>query len=284
MRYLLILVVTFCTNIAYATSIKHTAPLQANDVQKDYFILLLKKVCEQIKQHGSPCELEPVSLPMLQQRQLTSLNKGLLDIVWTVTTKEREKEYLAVKIPLMKGLIGARIAVLNNQHQNLFNNPNMFPKIKQLRLAQGHDWPDVSILRENGYHVVETSWYKLMYRDIAKNLYDYSLRGVFEIYSEYSHFKQDNLTIDNSYLFYYPSAIYFFVKRDNQNLAAKVYTALLAMISSGDFDKLLYQYPAHKTALEKAALNERKVIRLKNSLLPSSAPLNNKSLWFQFNK
>lgn len=42
---------------------------------------------------------------MLQNRQLISLNKGILDVVWTVTTIERETNYRPIKVPLMKGLI-----------------------------------------------------------------------------------------------------------------------------------------------------------------------------------
>lgn len=247
------------------TSIKYNAPIQQNDVQKDYFVLLLKEVCKTIETLTSPCALTPVDLPMLQQRQLHSLDNGLLDVVWTVTTKARESQFLAIPIPLMDGLIGYRIAVLNKRHQHLFTEHSDLDKIKRLRLAQGHDWPDASILRQNGFNVIETSWYDTLYKDTAAGIFDFTLRGVLEVYSEFDKFQQDNVIIDENLLFKYPSHIYFFVKKDNVVLAENITKALIHLKQTGKFDVFLTEYESHKLALKKANLQNRQVITLQNN-------------------
>lgn len=266
----------FANHTNAKTTIQYNAPLEKNDTQKDYFIVLLKEVCKTLQQLNSSCELVPIDLPMLQHRQLKSLDKGLIDIVWTVTTKERESNYLPIKIPLMNGLIGYRIAVVNKNHADLFTTNYKLNLIKGLRVAQGHDWPDTAILRDNGFNVIETSSYETLYKDTSAGLFDYTLRGVLEVYSEFEKFNQSNVFIDKNLLFKYPSAIYFFVNKDNYILAKKISKALLHLKNTGKFDTLLTEFKNHKLALAQANFDRRIAIELHNkniNIPPVTMPL-----------
>lgn len=117
--------VSFLCILQLLQPIKNIAPLVINDAQKDYVIYLLSAVCQIINTQVGECQTEAVPMPILQQRQLNSLNKGLLDVVWSVTNKEREANYRAIRIPLMKGLIGARIATVNSTYFALFNQAEL---------------------------------------------------------------------------------------------------------------------------------------------------------------
>ena len=43
-----------------------------------------------------------------QERQLRSLEHNLLDVTWSVTSIERERQFLPIRIPIMAGLFGKR--------------------------------------------------------------------------------------------------------------------------------------------------------------------------------
>ena len=245
--------------------IRYHAPIEQNDTQKDYFIILLKQVCKTLQEENTHCKLTPIGLPMRQQKQLDSLNSGLIDIVWTVTTKERETNYLPIRIPLMNGLMGYRIAVANKRHRSVFTKNYDLNDLRTLRLAQGKDWPDTPILKANGFNVIGFSRYEKLYRDTSSGLYDYTLRGVLEVYSEFEKFKQPNVFIDQNLLFKYPSAIYFFVKKDNQMLANQISKALTQLKQTGEFDKIFSEFKNHKLALNQAELEKRITIELVNN-------------------
>lgn len=255
------------TNIKYMTH--HNEEAQ----NTSYSFRMLEEVCLIIKRDFGGCNLEPVHVPMLQQRQLKSLNQKKLDIVWTVTTTEREKNYRPIRIPLTKGFIGYRIATTNQKTKHQFNHPKNLPAIKKLHAAQGHDWPDSIILRKNGFTVFETTLVDKIYHNVGRNIYDYTLRGLLETYANNTTVNGKALHIDENLLFRYRSAIYYFVRHEDEELANKIQHALLALIKNGTFDKVFYEFNDHRTIINNAKLDQRHIIELQNdvdfSLIPS---------------
>lgn len=266
--------------LANANTLKYNPPMAENDAQKAYFVTLLKRACEHSNALGRACNLQPVNAKMYQQRQLRSLNEGLLDVMWTVTSIQREKDYLPVRIPLTKGLIGYRIAVINNNVKDAFTLNAPLSAIKKLQHMQGHDWPDADILSFNDFTVSTTSWYSTLYKALDEHHYDVLLRGVLEITTEYELYKPVNSTIDMNHAFYYPSAIYFFVAKNRTDIAALLHKSLTSLKANGEFDNLLFSFPPHAKALEKLGLRKRQVHILENPLLPPETPVNDQQLWF----
>ncbi|MBU2883170.1 transporter substrate-binding domain-containing protein [Psychrosphaera sp. B3R10] len=255
------------------TNIKYMAQLDTAAQNTSYSVRMLEEVCLVINRDFGGCKLEPVSVPMLQRRQLKSLTQKKLDIVWTVTTAEREKNYRPIRIPLMKGFIGYRIATTNTNTKHHFTQPENLPAIKSLLAAQGHDWPDSTILRNNGFNVFETTLLDQIYQNVGRSIYDYTLRGVLETYSDLSNVKGKNLHVDENLLFRYRSAIYYFVRAEDEALANKIQQALLVLIKNGTFDKIFYEFNDHQKIINDANLEQRHIIELQNdvdfSLIPS---------------
>ena len=274
----------FALSVAFpvtANTLKYIPPADADDPQKAYYVMLLETLCAHSNQLGTPCEVVPVDVEMFQQRQLRSLDEGLLDVMWTVTTKERESRFLPIRIPLTKGLIGYRIAVFNNVVANSFAKNGTLAAIKKLKHVQGHDWPDTQILKHNGFEVASTSWYSSMYKSLDAQHYDVILRGVFEINTEFNMYATDNVSIDKNHAFYYPSAIYFFVSQKKPQLAELITQSLMSLKANGEFDKILFEFTPHSNAVATLELENRRVHQLENPLLPSKTPLENSEFWFQ---
>lgn len=57
---------------------------------------------------------------MTTERKFVSLASGMTDILWTSTTASRESRALAIKIPLLKGLLGKRVLVIRVKEQAKF--------------------------------------------------------------------------------------------------------------------------------------------------------------------
>lgn len=262
---LTLLIVTFVSPPAYSnerstsTVIRHMEQSGEGDPQNSFYIKILDEICTVTKSIYGSCELSPISLPMLQDRQLKSLEKNLIDVVWTVSTPARESRVRAIKFPLLKGFLGFRIAVYNSTVKETFTPKTPLSAIKQLTVIQGHDWPDSNILKSNQFNVHTTSKLESLYSDISKGLYDYTLRGMFEAHNEFQSTIEKNLKLDQNHAFIYPSSIYFFVNKDNEYLAKRIEYGLQKLELSGKYLKILTEHPIHSKSISALNLRERQI-------------------------
>jgi membrane-bound lytic murein transglycosylase MltF len=110
--------------------------------------------------------------------------------------------------------------------------------------------------------------------------FDLFPRGIGEVFKEFDeHAKlSPDLAIEQHLLIQYPWPYYFFFNNRDTALAARVETGLRAMIKDGSFDAIFRKY--NGADIERAKLNDRRVIRINNPFLPKDTPLDDKSLWF----
>lgn len=72
---------------------------------------------------GLSLDLQYASEQLTQGRALRELNNdGIIDITWSVSTKERELSLNAIEIPLYQGFIGWRVFIINKEKQTAFSN------------------------------------------------------------------------------------------------------------------------------------------------------------------
>ena len=213
-----------------------------------------------------------------QQRTLLKLSQGNVDIHWGMTSPEREEIAIAVPVPIFKGLIGLRVALVKQGSEASFSNLET-EQIKRLTAVQGHDWPDTKVLAQNGFRVKPFANYPAMFIMLARGQVDYFPRSVIEIQDELNEFNTLDLAIEQKHLFRYPTAFYFFVNKEKVALADQLELGLNKMIENGEFNKLFSQYFA--STLSDLKLDERTVHVLKNDYLPSTVDLNREKLWYQ---
>lgn len=216
---------------------------------------------------------------MLQGRALLRLQNGdEIDVVSTMTTSEREANFTPIRIPLDKGLIGWRLLLINKSQAAKLKGVRTLDDLKHLTAGQGSDWPDTAILRANGLPVYGTSNYEALFNMLESERIDYFPRAVTEIWSEVGLY-QERLAVEPSLVLRYPTAIYFFVRKDNTLLAADITSGLEKMIADGSFEKLFQDF--FGDMIRKSGLKERRIVDLKNPLIPKSLPLGRKNLWFR---
>ena len=232
-----------------------------------------------LSRSGIPYTLREGTQRLPQGRAIRQVqNNGEPNVIWTVTTKEREKALLPVRIPIDKGLLGWRVLLIKSADFEQFRKVRGASGLKALRAGQGTDWPDTQILLANGLRVSTSDTYDGLFKMLAASRFDYLPRSVAEVSGEQSQFADSRLTLEPKLVLHYPTAKYFFVSKDNPALAKAIETGLRDAIRDGSFEKLFVKYNGEQIKLAK--LEQRTVIELKNPLLPPQTPLLDKALWF----
>jgi hypothetical protein len=246
------------------------------DFGRSYPIELLELA---LAKAGGPYELRPSQQSMQQNRALLQLTDDVeLSVVWSMTSKEREKDLLPIRIPIDKGLLGWRIFLINRNDVKRFEQVQNLEQLRSLSAGQEHDWPDVEILTANRLKVVQSSNYESLFRMLDRDRFDYFPRSIDEIWDEEKAHSDLSIAVEQTIILQYPAAEYFFVNRKNNALADALEKGLRLAIKDGSFDRLFTKYNGE--SIRRANIRNRRVFRLDNPLLPSATPLNQKELWF----
>lgn len=242
--------------------------------QRDSYALALLQLA--LQQAGSPLRLQASAQSMEQSRALLELQQGRnVEVVWSMTSQSREAQLLPIRIPIDKGLMGWRIALLPRAQAKRLQGIHSLAQLGQLVAGQGHDWPDRQILVDNGLPVVPSASYDSLFQMLEAGRFDYFPRALLEISAEAA--QHPNLSIDNSLLLHYPSASYFFVAPGNHALAATLRRGLERALDDGSFDRLFWL--TYAEPLRRLQLPERRILQLRNPLLPPATPLQQPRLW-----
>ena len=227
--------------------------------------------------------LRPSDDPMQQARGLRAVetNAGV-DIVWVLTSLEREKNMRAIRIPIDRGLMGWRLLMIKQDDAQGFNMLKGISDLAQLEGGQGRDWADLPILRLGGLSVTGSSSYQGLFDMLARGHIDYFPRSVIEIWHELethnNQHKNAPFTVAENIVIHYPAAYYFFVNKNNSELATAIEYGLKLAIADGSMQQLFNQF--FHDAIRLSRLHERQVISLANPLLPKETPLAVSSYWF----
>ena len=217
---------------------------------------------------------------MPEERILINLkNKNNLSIIRATSTIELEKNYLPVRIPLLKGILGYRIFLIHSKNQDKFATIRSIDELKKMTVGQGRGRSDVELLIKNGFNVVVGDEYETLFKILIAGRFDYFSRGINEAFDEYLHRKNlyPDLLVEKTICIQYPFAEYFFFNKDDLRLASRVEAGLKIMIKDGSFDQIFDKY--YKDIIIKADLSKRKIFKINNPLLPSETPLYIKEYW-----
>lgn len=261
--------------------IRHISPDSREDLRSLYYIDILRLALQKTENSDGAFKLTASKVRMNQGRALKSLKQNIyVDVVWTMTSKEREDEFLPVRIPLLKGLLGHRIFIIREDEADRFAAIQTFDQLKQLTAGQGGDWPDTEILRSNGIKVVESFNDQGLFGMLERRRFDYFPRGLNEPWTELKVHKEYSLMVEETLLIQYPAPIYFFVNSENTRLAKRLEKGLRLAIKDGSFNELFLNHPANKDIFELSNIDKRKIFRLNNPFLTPDTPLDEKALWY----
>ena len=231
-----------------------------------YYLALLKLALESSKEEFGEYQLEKSEQPMYQGRALVEIKYNRnLSVTWTMTSKQRELELSAIRIPILRGLGGYRIFLIKEGQQEKFSQVNSAKQLKKLFAGQGRDWPDSAVLVDNDYRLITGPGHSTLFNMLQFGRFDYMPRALHEPWNEVEMF--EGLQVESSLALHYPSPYYFFVSHDNPNLKNRIEKGLINAETNGSFKRLFDSHPVTKNMLVAAQLDQRKVFKLKNAFM-----------------
>ena len=261
-----------------AEIIYYPRPESTLDKRSEYPVNLLELA---LQKSGGGYQLSPSPVAMLQGRALLEVeaNSRLVNIMWAMTTTAREEQALPIRIPIDKGLLGWRLALVPKQNRKLLSQVQSLHDLASFSAGLGHDWPDVDIFHANGLIVKTSANYELLFRMLSDGQFQYFPRSVAEVWDELDEHKQYGLVTADHVAMHYTAPHYYFVSKGNVKLADAVKNGLELAIKDGSFDRLFHKY--YDEQIARADFEHRTILELANPSLPPATPLARKELWFQ---
>ncbi|RJG01791.1 substrate-binding periplasmic protein [Noviherbaspirillum sedimenti] len=272
----LLLLMAASSALLAKTTLVYPAPESFKDVRHEYVVRMLQLA---IDKAGGPYVLKQSSILMSQKRALVQLeNNAGIDVAAYMTSVEREQHLRPIRIPIDKGLLGWRIFLIRQEDREKFRNIHKVEQLKHLLAVQGHDWPDVEILRANEFRVEGIASYEGNFKMLRSRRVDYFPRAIIEVERELQQRPLAKLMIEPSIVLHYPTAYYLFVNKKNVVLAEVLETGLKKAIQDGSFDRLFDEY--YGDSIRHARLEKRKIFKLLNPYLPPETPFQQRKFWY----
>jgi hypothetical protein len=274
------------SSCAFGAGVKVVYPADESDKDPRHLdmVEILRTALDKTVPQFGPYELAPSALRMSKARYLSALRDGsLLNVVWASTSIDMENSFLPIRIPLRKGLLGYRIALIAREKQALIDQVHTVEDLKKLTIGQGLDWSDAKVYEAHGIKVM-TGKYENLFRMTSLMRFDMFPRGIGEVFTEFELYSKTipKLAIEDKLLIFYPWPFYFFFNKNDAALEKRIDAGLHIMLKDGSFDEIFMKY--NRAAIERANVKGRRVIRLRNDLLPKETPLNDAALWFDPSK
>lgn len=250
------------------------------DETKEYKYQLLQLILEKTEKTDGPFKIQAPQQELPQARDFEMVKQGYVDVILTSTSKEREQELHPIRIPFDKGLYGYHIAIINESDQPKFSAIRTPADLQKLWAGLNEIWPETQIFRANGFNVVATSGYRELFAMLKERRFDYFPRCAHEPWRELRDMNIPGLVVETELVIHYPTPGYIFTSKDNLKLADRLERGFRMALEDGSFDRLFYNHPDMKEALDRADLKNRRIFELKNPWLSEETPLDDKRLWY----
>jgi hypothetical protein len=214
-----------------------------------------------------------------QGRLMAEMKAGRLDVVWSMTSQERERDLLPVRVPLDRGLLGWRLLLVRQTDEPSWRQALTLTSLAQHVGGQGAHWPDVDILRANGLRIETATRANNLLTMLQQRRIDYYPRSALEVLDELQLPEAAGLDIATGGWLRYPAASYFFLRPGLQGLATALEATLSTMADDGTLQALFEQRMG--AVLQRLPLSAARSLALRNPLLPSGTPLRRANYWLQ---
>lgn len=222
--------------------------------------------------------------PITQTRAIERLESDEMDVMWLSSNQEVENRLRPIRFPLLKGLLGYRVFIINPDRQSAMNRVEDRADLSRLTFGQGAGWPDIAILEANGLEVITTSKYDNLFYMVEGGRFDAFPRGVLEPWTELAARPDLPLTVEDRLVLVYPLPFYLFVSKDDAALAEAIHSGLDRALESGRYDEYFFQHPMIEDALTRSNLAERRAFPLENPTLTEETPRSREEYWLDMER
>ncbi|MDO6421360.1 transporter substrate-binding domain-containing protein [Saccharophagus degradans] len=273
-----LLVVIFFSQVSVAEDIRIN---KVADEKEELLLSVLELVWSKADPNGKIIQLND-ELPV--SRLPVEVESGAIDLMWAGASAKNDEQMLAVRIPLLKGMLGHRISIIRQGDQHKFNDIRSISDLARLDAGMGRTWGSTKVLEQAGLNVVTAMKYENLFHMLEGGRFDYFPRGIHEPWADLAKYPELPLEVEKRILLIYPYAMYFYLQKDNRALHAKLTRGFEQAIADGSFDELFYSAPMVKQVIEKGNIKDRIVLRMPNNEMHKDTPVDRPELWLDVNK
>lgn len=239
------------------------APDSESDLRNAYVHDAVELALDKTRERDGPYRLA-LSPPMNKQRALLEASRRTVPnfLVAAGPGAARAAGLAPVRFPIHLGVNRYRVCFVHEARQAAVRAADSLEAVARLRHVQGRDWPDVSILRANGFRVIEVGTYDALFQLVALGRADLFCRSVLEVGDEIeARSGMRGLAVDDSLLLVYDLPQYLYTHPDNVDVIERLSRGLRQAFADGSLQALLRRYLA--PALARLNLARRRQIPLR---------------------
>jgi hypothetical protein len=280
---LLILLILFCpfAKGAAAPMVYRYWDLGASEKRDQYQFELLRLALEKTRGTYGDYQLIRVTQKITSLRASREVSRGeFINIEaapnWTTESADSligRAKRIAIKIPLLHGLLGYRRLVVRHSDLEKFNQLKDEAALRALVAGQGKDWEDVFIYQANGYKVNDEADYYNLFAMLVAKRFDYIPLSIVEVdnfVAKFSKFSNDVAVVPHI-LIYYPFPVLFQVSINKPELARRLEIGLSKAEQDGSMDRLFESYFQKELAILRNESN--RIFVLENERVPRELQL-----------
>ncbi|MFC4699585.1 hypothetical protein ACFO4O_05375 [Glaciecola siphonariae] len=275
----------FISNTAVACEIRHPGKQEFADARHEYPRQLLQQILKVTEAEYGKCKLVDVG-GLSQRRQIMWLQAqdGQLDVAWLPASNQTNEVLNAIPFPIRKGLLGWRVLLINKNNLDRFDDVKTLNDLNVFTAGYGSDWGDLPVMQHNFARVITSSNYDSLFEMLNYKRFDFLSRSVYEAFDEtiLRRKSHPDIVIEPNLALRYPQVDFFYVGKNNKELAARIRSGLDKLHRSGRFNTLFYGFYADY--IRKIKMADRLIIEIENPYLPENVPHNDPELWFQLNE
>ncbi|NRA72302.1 MAG: hypothetical protein HRU24_14890 [Gammaproteobacteria bacterium] len=283
--FLLFLLLNYAiTPIVLATTQLRYPPAQdKNNITHDYIVGLLALILDKTsKEYGGMEVID--STFMTQGRAEIELQRGTnVDVVSFGSSIERENKFLAIKIPILRGILGFRMSIIRKDFESEFSQIKTIDDLKKYSACQGMHWPDSDILEAAELKVIRNASHESLFRQVVAKRCDYFPRSVQEGPLEIAlkTKKYPELMFYRHLIIHYPYPAYFFVSKNNNALHQRLFKGFNLAIEDGSFQRYLHSHIGTKDVFPASKWLNNTIVEITNPLLSEGTDIDNSLYWIR---
>ena len=230
-----------------------------------------------LKKTGKPYKIVvPEDQEVNEGRGELMVINGEYDLQFHSTTREREQKMIPVKIPVYRGVLGLRLLLVKKNNLSKISGISDLSTLRSYTGGHGKFWGDLPVYKENNLDVVTNVKYEGLFKQLIEGRFHYFHRGLNEIWDEQERYAKDLVIADNIMLFY-KHPVYFFVTKKRPELATLLEQGLKVALEDGSYKQHFLNYMGK--FIKKADLASRKLVVLKNPVVPENTNKLDTSWW-----
>lgn len=241
------------------------APLYGPDnINHDsyYYSRLLRLALDKTVQDYGTYHLVVPDVMLVSDRLKASIMQGYMDVAWFTTDAATEQKLRAVAVPLLGEINHYRLLLIRREDQSRFAQVKSLEDLRQFTGGVSEQWPDAAVMEANGLPFASAPGYGRLFRMLSAGRFDYFSRGLYQIAGELELFPELDLAIEQTLMLAYPNHVYFFVHRDNEQLAERLEAGLQRARADGSWQALFESIPRFQWAVRELQHHQRRVLQL----------------------